>query len=124
MRFTYQLSFNTSKVIKKIFLALLCSGAVAYGSTVDCTNGPSDPNAIQAAINAGGTVTINNTCALGGAIIQVNNSVTVTGNATFNSGAAYAFSVNSDDVSFSGLTFEGAGLILRKLPTQNAFVFQ
>jgi hypothetical protein len=125
MPFTYNSAFNGKNFIQKILLSILLSGSAAYGgAAVDCTNDSADPGAIQAAINAGGTVTINNTCALGGTTVQVNNSVTVNGNATFNSSAQYAFSVNSDNVSFSGLTFNGAGLSLRKSSTQSGFLFK
>ena len=124
MPFTPYTQFNEKNLIQLILLGILLSSAPAYGSTVDCNNASSDSAAVQAAVNAGGTATINNTCLLGGTTIQVNNAVAINGNATFTSAAQYAFSVNSDNVSFRGLTFSGAGLMLRNTPRQTNFIFQ
>jgi hypothetical protein len=124
MPFTDHQPFNPDNFFQKILLCILLSGTAAYGGTVSCTNGSADPGAIQEAVNGGGTVTITNTCALGGTTIQINNSVRINGNATLNSGAPFAFSVNSDNVSITGLTFNGAGLALRNTPRQSGFVIQ
>src|SRR3954451_8253021 len=91
---------------------LICAG-FASGATVSCTNSGSDVAAIQAAVNAGGTATISGSCALGSSQINVNNAVTITGSATFVASpslSGWSFSVNTDNVTFSNLTFNNAGV--------------
>jgi hypothetical protein len=78
---------------------------------------------IQVAVNAGGSFALNGSCALGNSIITVNDPVTITGSAQLSSTSANVFVVSSDNVSISGLTFNGAGLWLNKTPTQTGFVF-
>jgi hypothetical protein len=124
MPFTPYANFNGKNLIQTVLFSLLLSSGAAYGDTVTCKNDASDAAAIQAAVNSGGTATLNSTCALGATTIQINNAIALNGNATISANAQYAFSVNSDNVSFRGLTFSGAGLILRNTPRQSNFIFQ
>jgi hypothetical protein len=96
---------------KLILCLLMFVGCYAYGSMVNCANGSGDANAIQTAVNAGGTVTISGTCSIMSPI-KVSNSVTINGPATLNSNPSiiYAFALNSDNVTFNNLTFVGAGI--------------
>jgi hypothetical protein len=100
---------------------LAVSSVTAAG--VNCNNQTGDAAKIQVAVNGGGSFALNGSCALGNAIITVNNPVTITGSAQLSSTSANAFVVSSDNVSISGLTFNGAGLWLNKTPTQTGFVF-
>jgi hypothetical protein len=104
-------------------LFLMLSGAAAYSSTVDCTNAPGDADSIQAAVNAGGAVTISGACALQSTVISIGKSVTITGSAQLNSTGSFAFVIWANDVSISGLTFNGAGLHLIESPQQTGFAF-
>jgi hypothetical protein len=101
----------------------MLSGAAAYSSTVDCTNAPSDTGSIQAAVNVGGAVSISGVCSLQSTVISIGKSVAITGNAQLNSTGSYAFVIWADNVSISGLTFNGAGLHLIESPQQTGFTF-
>jgi Abnormal spindle-like microcephaly-assoc'd, ASPM-SPD-2-Hydin len=106
----------------RAFLFVLLSG-YAFGSTVNCANSSADLGAIQSAVNAGGAVSITGVCALGSAAISVGNSVVITGTAQLNSSGSFVFVIWSNNVSISGLTFNGAGLHLIGVPQQSGFLF-
>ena len=105
--------------MRRLIPLLLCA-ASAYGLT--CSNSGSDPGNIQSAVNGGGTVTLSGTCSLGSSTIQINNSVTINGPATLNSSNAMVFSVNSNNVTISGLTLNG-GYINFPIQTTSGFTF-
>jgi len=99
------------------------SGTAAYCGTVKCTNAVGDAGSIQAAVNAGGVVSISGVCTLQSTVISIGKSVTITGNAQLNSTGSFAFVIWADNVSISGLTFNGAGLHLIEIPQQTGFAF-
>ncbi|HEY1947882.1 MAG TPA: choice-of-anchor D domain-containing protein [Bryobacteraceae bacterium] len=102
---------------------VVLSGNTAFGSTVNCANSSADAGAIQSAVNAGGAVSISGVCALGSTAISVGNSVVITGTAQLNSSGSFVFVIWSNNVSISGLTFNGAGLNLIGVPQQSGFLF-
>jgi hypothetical protein len=102
---------------------LILSGAAAYGGAVKCTNAVGDAGSIQSAVNAGGAVSISGVCTLQSTVISIGNSVTITGNAQLNSTGSFVFVIWADNVSISGLTFNGAGLYLIEIPQQTGFTF-
>lgn len=119
----YNLHTRFGKLLSRFLgLSVLAVSSVTAAG-VNCNNQTGDGAMIQVAVNAGGTVVLNGSCALGNSIITVNNPVTITGSAQLNSTSANAFVVSSDNVSISGLTFNGAGLWLNKTPTQTGFIF-
>ncbi|HEY1945834.1 MAG TPA: choice-of-anchor D domain-containing protein [Bryobacteraceae bacterium] len=56
-------------------------------------------------------------------VISIGRSVTITGNAQLNSTGSFAFVIWADNVSISGLTFNGAGVYLIEIPQQTGFTF-
>jgi hypothetical protein len=111
-------------VICQTLLFLVLSVAVAHGaSTVNCANGSGDAGLIQSAINVGGAVSINGVCALESTAINIGTSTAITGNARLNSTGSVIFFIWADNVSISGLTFNGAGLHLLGNPQQAGFTF-
>jgi hypothetical protein len=106
-------------------LALALLTSAAYGGMVSCANSSGDPAAIQSAINAGGTVTISGTCALGGQTIYINNAIIINGPATINGNQSQIFSVNADNVTINGLTIQYGyvGSSLREANTLSGFNF-
>src|SRR5438270_5707693 len=96
---------------RTLVVSLLLIGGCAYGGTVNCIGSSGDASAIQSAVNAGGSVTISGACSITSRI-NVTKPVIVNGSATLNvlPSLDYAFAVNSDNVTFNGLTFVGAGI--------------
>ena len=119
----YILHTSFGKLISRLLgLSVLAVSSVTAAG-VNCNNQASDAALIQGAVNAGGSFTLNGSCALGNSIINLNNPVTITGSAQLSSTSANAFIVSSDYVSISGLTFNGSGLWLPKTPKQTGFEF-
>ena len=100
---------------RTLLVSLLLMGGCAFGGTVNCIGSSGDASAIQSAVNAGGIVAISGTCSIT-TRINVTRPVIVTSVtsqvATLNilPSLNYAFAVNSDNVTFDGLTFVGAGI--------------
>jgi hypothetical protein len=107
----------------QVLLLITIFGAVASAAAVTCQNGSADSAAIQSAVNAGGTVVIKGACALGSTMVGIGKSVSITGGAQMNSTGSFAFVIWADNVSISGLTFNGAGLHLMEVPQQAGFSF-
>jgi hypothetical protein len=93
---------------------LLVSAVSAFGGTFNCTNTGGDASAIQSALNGGGTVTLQGTCAIGSTTLYVGSNVTVNGSATLNyNGSGYVFSSTSgQNDTITGLTLNGGGINL------------
>jgi hypothetical protein len=110
-------------------LLLLLTGAIAtFGANVNCTNSASDPNALQSALNGGGTLTISGTCALGSSQISFGSNVNIQGSGSngnttghgattntvinYSGSAGYAFISGGNDNVVNGITFNGGGINL------------
>lgn len=93
-----------SSALLPITLSLLWA-VPAQSSSVNCSNNSADSTLIQTAINAGGTVTLSGTCAMGSNTVSINNPVSITGTATLNGNQSQIFQINTSQVSINGLTF-------------------
>lgn len=93
---------------KFLVSAIFYSACLANAATYTCRNNPADPAHIQAALNAGGSQVITGTCSMGNKLIKINRPVSISGGATFVTTARdIIWQINSDDVTFKGLTFAG-----------------
>lgn len=91
----------------KLLTYLLFLSLPAFAD-VACNNNSGDPGLLQTAANAGGTIVVSNTCALGSTTVNLNTGVTLHGPANINMNAgSTAFSVNSDSVNINNITFNG-----------------
>jgi hypothetical protein len=87
--------------------------AAADGKTVHCKNTYSDARAVQKALRAGGTVTLDGTCAIGSATLAFGSNITINGSATLNySGSGYIFESSGNTNKITGLTLNGGGIHL------------
>lgn len=110
----------------KILIALLALSVPAFSVTVNCTNSAgSDYTAIQSAVSAGGTVTINGPCNVNG-----NISVNVSGtNIQGGTGAVLTETTNgnriltgnADNVTINNIDFEGGRVIFPAVRTNITF---
>lgn len=95
----------------KLLCLILALSSIASASTYNCLNSSSDHTTIASLASvSGATVTLSGTCNGSNGTINLNNPVTINGTATFqgnNSASGYAFTVNSDNVTITGLTFNG-----------------
>jgi hypothetical protein len=92
-----------------LFILAACS---LQATTVNCTNTSADVSALQAAVNLGGTVTVNGPCAMSSGTVTISNAVSIQGGTspTLNGSSTsptVAFTVNSNNVTINGLTFNG-----------------
>lgn len=111
------------RLLRHLILLCLITTVATYAA-VNCNNAAGDPGVIQAAVNQGGALVMTGTCALGGTVINVNSPIVITGDAQLNSTASSAFVVRANNVSITGLTFNGSGLYLPTVPQQSGFVFK
>jgi hypothetical protein len=85
-----------------------------YGSNVECRHNGSDSARIQKALNrtgSAGIVTISGTCTIGRATLFPIAPVTIKGTATINyTGSGYALQYSGDNLTVTGLTFNGGGI--------------
>src|SRR6185312_6132065 len=81
-----------------------------FSGTINCT-GSGDYSAIQSAVNGGGTVTLHNTCNIGGSTVNVPANTTVTGDATVTGTGTWAFNITADNITINGLTLNGEGIL-------------
>lgn len=97
-----------------LLAAAMLSASAAHSQEIRCKNDPSDAGMFQAAIKRGGTVTVEGTCDFSRGGIVIDKPVVIQGSgptptiAGDGSNSGFAFTINVDGVTISGLTFDKA----------------
>jgi hypothetical protein len=104
-------------------LIVLLALPLAYGAHVKCSNKHSDRSSIQSAVNAGGKVTIQNTCEVSSGTIRINKPVTITGPAKLVGEQNQVFEINSNNVTINDLIVDGGWVAFGAANSYSNFVF-
>jgi hypothetical protein len=94
-----------------------------YGAHLKCANKHSDRSSIQSAVNAGGTVTIQNTCDVSSGTIRINKPVAIRGPAKLVAGQHQVFEINSNNVSMNNLILDGGWVAFGGANSYSDFIF-